>query len=43
MKNDRYFKFLVATIVAAIVLALVQPGQARPVHPAARTLATLHS
>ena len=38
MKNDRYFKFLVVTIVAAIVLALVQTGQGKPAQPEAHTL-----
>jgi len=30
MKNDPYFKFLVATILAAVVLALINPVQAKP-------------
>lgn len=43
MKNDRYFKFLVATILAAVALALLNPGHARQSRPAAPSVATMHS
>ncbi len=39
MKNDHYFKFLVVTILAAIALALINPGHTESAHPAAKALA----
>jgi hypothetical protein len=42
MKNDHYFKFLVVTILAGVVLVLVYPGHTEAPHPATKAIAASH-
>ncbi|HET7537848.1 MAG TPA: hypothetical protein VFJ90_15420 [Candidatus Didemnitutus sp.] len=43
MKSDRYFKFIVVTILSAVVLALINPGHTKQIRPVASATATTHS